>query len=184
MKVELEVDPALWLEEHGDYLFRWALRQGTTRELAEDMVQETLLAGIRGLPGYRGQASVRSWLTSILRNRLIDHFRKAVRESPQGPADEVDLDKYFESDGHWRAQQAQVNPQRRCEFRDLMQLVLTCLQDLSERSRRLFLLAEFEGMEPIELSEPFGLTSENVRVILHRTRIKLRGCVLKGGMRL
>lgn len=184
MKVELDVDPALWLEEHGDYLFRCALRQGVTRELAEDLVQETLLAGIRGLPGYRGQASVRSWLTSILRNRLIDHFRRTTRETPQGLADEVDLDQYFEVDGHWRVQQARVNPERHCEFRDLMKLVLMCLEELSERSRRLFMLAEFEGVEPIELSEPFGLTSENVRVILHRTRIKLRGCVLKGGVRL
>ena len=181
MKSELAVDPALWLDEHGDYLFRCASRHGVGRELAEDLVQETLLAGIRGLEGFRGQSSVRSWLTSILRNRLIDHFRKSSREGPQN---EVDLDLFFESDGHWRAEQARVNPERHCQFRDLMKVVGVCLDELNERARRIFTLVEFEGMEPCELVESFGLSPENVRVILHRARVKLRACVLKGGIAL
>lgn len=184
MNTQVELDPSCWLEEHGDYLFRCALRQGVSRELAEDLVQETLLAGIRGRSGFRGQASVRSWLTSILRNRLIDHFRKTSRECAQGPGDEIDLDQYFEPDGHWRLRQAQVNPERHCQLRDLMKVVRACLDELNERSRRVFALAEFEGIEPTELAGPFGLSPENVRVILHRARVKLRGCVLKGGIEL
>jgi RNA polymerase sigma-70 factor (ECF subfamily) len=174
-------DPAEWLDQHGDYLFRYALRQGVTRELAEDILQETMLAGIRGLAGFRQGSSVRTWLVSILRNRLLDHFRKSSRESTQ-QAEEADLEAYFAANGLWLAQQS--NPERRCQFRDLMKMILLCLGELNERSKRLFLMAEFEGMEPSELAEPFALNPENVRVILHRARIKLRGCLLKGGFSL
>lgn len=177
-------DPALWLDEHGDYLYRFALRYGVGREVAEDLVQETLLAGIQSLPNFRGGSSIRTWLGSILKHRLMDLFRKSARDSHPGPTEEVDLDTYFRSDGHWHAHQAEVNPERHCQFRDLMKVVLACLEQLNERSRRVFLLTEFDGLEPSELSEPLALTPENVRVILHRARLKLRGCVLKGGIQL
>lgn len=119
-----------------------------------------MLAGIRGLAGFRQGSSVRTWLVSILRNRLMDHFRKSSRESTR-QAEEADLEAYFAANGHWLAQQS--NPERHRQFRDLMKILL-CLGELNERSKRLFLMAEFEGMDPSELAEPFALNPENVRV--------------------
>jgi RNA polymerase sigma-70 factor, ECF subfamily len=70
------VDPAGWLQEHGDYLFAYALLRVRRREVAEDLVQETLLAGMQRFDTFQARSSVRTWLVGILKHKIVDHFRK------------------------------------------------------------------------------------------------------------
>ncbi len=69
-------DSERWLEEHGDALFRYALTRLPEREVAEDVVQETFLAALRARESYSGQASERTWLTGILKHKILDCYRK------------------------------------------------------------------------------------------------------------
>ncbi len=76
-------DPEQWLDAHGDALFAYAMLRVRNQALAEDLVQDTLLAGITGitgLAGFGGKSSERTWLTGILKNRIVDHVRKSSRE--------------------------------------------------------------------------------------------------------
>ncbi|MHC4684776.1 MAG: sigma factor, partial [Planctomycetota bacterium] len=75
-------NPERWLEDHGDYLFRYALVRLQDREIAEDMVQETLLAALRAREKFQARSSVRTWLVGILKHKVLDHFRKSYREPP------------------------------------------------------------------------------------------------------
>ena len=81
-QVSWNIDPTVWVDEHGDYLFRYALMRLRDETLAEDLVQETLLAAIQSLASYGGKSTERTWLTSILKHKLVDFYRKSSRETP------------------------------------------------------------------------------------------------------
>jgi len=79
---QLPTNPAKWVDEHGDYLFRFALSRLRQREVAEDLVQETLLAAIRARDRFTGASSERTWLVGILKRKIVDHLRRKGREQP------------------------------------------------------------------------------------------------------
>src|SRR5262245_47502354 len=74
-------DPERWVEEHGDYLFKFALVRLRDTAKAEDTVQETFLAALKGARSFAGRSAEKSWLVGILKHKILDHFRKASRES-------------------------------------------------------------------------------------------------------
>jgi RNA polymerase sigma-70 factor, ECF subfamily len=76
-----QTNPDRWVDEHGDCLFRYALVRVRHREVAEDLVQETLLSAMRSRERFAGKSSERSWLTGILKHKISDHFRKLGRET-------------------------------------------------------------------------------------------------------
>ena len=76
------LNPELWVDAHGDYLYRYALSRVRDTQIAEDCVQETLLSALKSRENFFGQSSERTWLTGILKHKIIDHFRKSSRESP------------------------------------------------------------------------------------------------------
>lgn len=76
-------DPENWLAEHGDYLFRYALCRCRDPHVAEDLVQETLLAALSACVRREGTSSVRTWLTGILNHKHIDFLRKRYRIPPR-----------------------------------------------------------------------------------------------------
>ncbi len=97
-----------WLADHGDYLYRFALARLRDPHQAEDVVQETMLAAVKS-NSYLGQSSPRTWLTGILKHKIIDLLRKQVREIPladfvengQDFLDQPEMDEFFTDDGHW-----------------------------------------------------------------------------------
>src|SRR6267143_7154726 len=74
-------DPERWVDEHGDVLYRYALARVRKPEVAQDLIQETLLAAMRSHDRFAGQSSVRSWLCGILKHKLCDYYRKSGRET-------------------------------------------------------------------------------------------------------
>ena len=96
-------DPEPWLEKHGDYLYGYAMLRVRDAAVAEDLVQETLLAALEGFASFGGRSSERTWLVGILKHKLIDHFRRVSREAPSSPvADEVfEHPEYFRDSGQW-----------------------------------------------------------------------------------
>src|SRR5215468_1457294 len=72
--------PEDWVEAHGDYLFNFAIGQVRDAGVAEDLVQETFLAALKGRDRFAGQSSERTWLVGILRHKIYDHLRHTCRE--------------------------------------------------------------------------------------------------------
>ncbi|TCV80064.1 RNA polymerase sigma-70 factor (TIGR02943 family) [Methylomonas methanica] len=96
------------LAEHRPVLFRYALLQLKDTELADDAVQETLLAAWQASANFEGKAGLRTWLIGILKHKIADHWRRSSREvttadfdQMNNDADEVDEDDFFMSNGHW-----------------------------------------------------------------------------------
>ena len=175
------VDPEQWVDEYGDYLYRYALSRLRDASAAEDVVQETFLAAFKGAARFSGQSSEKTWLVGILKHKIVDFIRKASRERAY---DDVTLaedrvDDFFDRKGHWKAGPAEwtVNPRKAFEQREFWAVFEGCLGNLQDRLAAVFTLREIEGMSAEEICKELDITSTNLWVMLYRARNKLKDCL-------
>ena len=69
-------NPHQWVSKYADYLYAYALVRVDEEEQAKDLVQETFLAALKGIGQFESKSTERTWLTAILRNKIVDHYRK------------------------------------------------------------------------------------------------------------
>lgn len=175
------------IESHRPYLLRYALAQLRDGQMAEEAVQEALVAALESIGSFGGKSSLRTWLTSILRFKVIDLQRRAVAERAQVPldeeaegGDEAWLDDLFDATGHWReAPQPWTNPESALEQSRFWEAFERCLDRLPKAGGRVFFLREVVGEETEAICKAEGITPSNCWVILHRARISLRACLEK-----
>lgn len=181
------VDPASWVDEHGDSLFRFAFARLRDESLAEDMVQETLLSAIQSLTSYGGKSTERTWLTGILKHKIIDYYRKNSKQVQMTDEDTdlSSLDHFFERpdvwDGHWadtlRPVDPEQSPEQVLERSEFWQVMNGCLSALPARVANVFSLREMDGLTSEEICEVLCLSASNFWVIMHRARMQLRRCI-------
>ena len=171
-----------WLEEHGDYLFSYALLRVKDTHLAEDLVQETLLAAITAKNTFSNQSTIRTWLIGILKHKLVDQFRRQGREVGIGDLidqDEGDnLDNFFRVNGRWiEKPDAFPNPESAFQQKEFWKVFQQCLTGLKPKQVEVFLAKEIHGMSNEEICKNFALSQTNVWVIMHRIRLSLIKCL-------
>lgn len=167
------------------YLLRYASLQLRDQGAAEDVVQETMLAALQGAEGFQGRSSVRTWLTGILKRKIIDHFRRQERERPltdgqddAGLSEADAVDALFAADGHWRAfPENWGDPHLAFENKEFWKVFETCAKALPEKSARAFTMREVMDLSTEEICKELGITETNCWVMLHRARLALRQCL-------
>src|SRR6187455_2562866 len=169
------------IKQHRSYLLRYAMLQLRNPEQVEDVVQETLLAALEGRARFAGGSSLKTWLTGILKHKILDAIRRKSREQPLAPAgdDEHDaVDALFKQDGHWQEMPATWgDPEQALENRKFWEIFELCSRLLPERTARVYMLREVMEMTTEEICQEFGITPTNLWVILHRARLVLRECL-------
>ena len=170
-------------------MLRFAELQLRNHETAEDMVQESIEAALRKSSSFAGQSSLKTWVFAILRNRIIDHLRQASRTVnvsslvEDGEDWQEKLEAMFNERGGWRdgaRPEAWPSPEQSMRTRQFWLVFETCLQHLPPATSRVFMMREFLGFEADEICKQLGITTTNCHVILHRARLKLRGCMDNG----
>jgi len=171
------------LDAHRRYLLRVAHLQLRDADLAEDVVQETLVAALSAQAGFTGKSSVKTWLTGILKHKIVDAIRQKQRQPIIQASfdDETDLDDFdplFKDNGGWAAPPADwgdpENALSRQQFFDIMEL---CLEKLPPNTARVFMMREVMELESNEICKELSITSTNLWVILYRARMALRQCL-------
>lgn len=180
-------DPGRWLDDHGDYLFKYAVFRLRDNTAAEDAVQETFLAALKAYKQFEGRGSERTWLVGILKHKVVDHFRRAVREAPLGEEsdDGPDHREFFERpgpwQGHWNPDYApsdwHATPAELIERSDFWKVFNDCLSPLPQRTASAFTLREVDGLKSEEICEILSIKVNNLWVMLHRARLHLRNCL-------
>ena len=175
------IDPERWVEEHGDYLYRYALARLRDAATAQDMVQETFLAAFRGAARFSGQSTEKTWLVGILKHKVVDFIRKASRERVYEDVSEAEdrVDDSIDRKGHWKTGEAEwrVHPQKAYEQREFWGVFEACLDKLQERLRIVFSRRELEGSTAEEICNELNITATNLWVMLYRARTKLKLCL-------
>jgi len=176
------------IEGHRPYLMRYALAHLRDAHLAEEAVQEALVSALESLANFGGKSTLRTWLTSILRFKVIDLQRRAIAERAHfeptdftaEAGDDGWLDELFDATGHWRdAPQAWSNPEAALEQRRFWEAFEKCLDRLPPVGGRVFFKREILGEETAAICKDERITASNCWVILHRARLSLRACLEK-----
>jgi RNA polymerase sigma-70 factor, ECF subfamily len=182
MENKVPLDPAHWLDKYGDYLFRYALMRVRDPAIAEDILQETLLTAFRSSQSHAGHSSERTWLVGIMKHKVVDYFRRVGRMTQfQLTIDDEESESFENSGpwrGHWREDQAplswSVNAAGLLESREFWDTFDRCLSQLPQQIAIAFTLREIDGLSANEICEILQITPNNLFVILHRGRAKLR----------
>lgn len=175
------IDPEA-LQSHRNYLVRYAIMQLRDPHLAEDVVQETLVAAIENRSSFSAQSSQRTWLVGILKHKILDVLRKQAREPQLDVADgesESDLaDTLFEKNGHWSSMpQAWAEPEKSMENSHFWETFEFCNQRMPVKTARAFMMREFMDMATEEICQELAISTANCWVLLHRARLALRECL-------
>jgi len=171
------------VEEHGDYLLRYALRHFPQRDQAEELVQDTFVAALEAAGRFEGRSTPRTWLTSILRFKIIDRIRLKSRNA-QISIDEIaqdNLQSFFNKGGEWSKQAEPLSwrqsPDALIQQRDFLTTLRNCLDKLPQLIKHAFLLREIDELQTEEICNSLGITATNLRVMLFRGRLYLRQCL-------
>lgn len=180
------IDPEGWVASHGDYLFRHALARTGRQEVAEDMVQETFLAAWQSAHRIAGRSSERTWLLSILRNKIADHYR---REHPETSSrDEETLARLEEKQfarnwlggSPWKPGVVPTewsDAARSLEVAEFWETLHECTHKLPKQTARAFLLRELDGWDSDAICRELKIKASHLFVMLHRARLALRRCL-------
>ena len=183
----MSADFSLDLDQHRGYLLRVARLQLRDESLAEDVVQETLLAALSG-SGFSGKSSLRTWLTGILKHKIVDAIRRKQREPVVVAAfgdidselDIEDFDGLFKENGAWDTKPADWgDPDAALSRRQFFDIMDLCLEKLPPNTARVFVMREVMELETDEICKELTITANNLWVILYRARMALRECLEK-----
>src|SRR5512144_2467683 len=173
------------LDQHRGYLLRVARLQLRDEALAEDVVQETLLAALSGR-GFSSKSSLRTWLTGILKHKIVDAIRRKQREPTIASAfgdieselDIEDFDGLFKDNGGWETKPAEWgDPDAALSRRQFFDMMDFCLEKLPPNTARAFMMREVMELETDEICKELAITANNLWVILYRARMSLRECL-------
>ena len=171
------------LEVQRGYLLRVARLQLRDTALAEDVVQDTLTAALTAQGSFSGKSSVKTWLTGILKHKIVDAIRKKQREPVAASSldDEADLEDFeglFRENGAWQAPPADWgDPEQALNRRQFFDIMEFCLEKLPPNTARVFMMREVMELETDEICKELTINANNLWVILYRARMALRQCL-------
>jgi RNA polymerase sigma-70 factor (ECF subfamily) len=179
-------DPERWVEWYGDYLFKYALMRLRDAAKAEDAVQETFLAALKGGKTFAGRSAEKSWLVGILKNKVCDHYRKASRETSFTDMEFYSDEEsdYFIPDGMFKDGWIhELGPQEwsshgaSLDSEVFWKTFHDCSTKLPKNVAAVFNLREVDGVESKEICTMLNISENNLWVMLHRARMALRRCL-------
>lgn len=176
------VGPADWVDAYGHMLYRYALARVRRPDIAEDLVQETFVAALSGWDRFAGRSSESTWLTGILRHKILDHFRARGRGAGDAASagHEDWLGDFFDDRGRWlqAPDPKAIDPGVLLEREEFWAALEACVEGLAPKHREAFVRRIMEGEETVTICKAMNVTPTNVWVILFRARTQVRRCLM------
>ncbi|KJD31523.1 RNA polymerase sigma-70 factor [Tamlana nanhaiensis] len=175
-----QLNPNKWIDLYSDYLFNYTIARVNDREMAQDLVQDTFLAGLKSMKNFKGDASERTWLISILKRKIIDYYRKI--NSKKGKAEvKIAYNNDSETEGDWLEERV-ADPFDKTAEDDLQNAELgnaiyECLSKLPEKQAEVFKMKTIQGIETEVICNELNITASNLWVIIHRARTAMADCL-------
>jgi RNA polymerase sigma-70 factor (ECF subfamily) len=179
-----------WVTQYADDLYRWALHKTNDRETSEDLVQETFLSAYKSIDKFQQKSQPKTWLFSIINNKITDFHRKKFREtivnqsSLQSTPNDVDvLDNFFDKDGSWKpeavASSWMDNEEHLLDNMEFKGILQNCMQALPEKWFYAIHFKYMEEKDGQEICQELGITSSNYWKMLQRAKLQLKMCLEK-----
>jgi RNA polymerase sigma-70 factor (TIGR02943 family) len=177
-----QINPNNWIKLYSDYLFNYTITRVSDREIAQDLVSETFLAGLKSMINFKGEASERTWLISILKRKIIDHYRKI--NSNKGKAEvRMSYNSDNDSEGDWLEERVADPFDKTAEDTlvnsELGDAIYDCLAKLPKKQAEVFKMKTILNYDTETICNDLNITASNLWVIIHRARTALADCMEK-----
>jgi RNA polymerase sigma-70 factor (ECF subfamily) len=176
-----------WVKDYSDSMYHWTVSRINDSSIAEDLVQETFLSAINSLSKFKEESNPKTWLFSILKNKISDHYRKhfkmhLISESNFFAENGSDFwDRYFTKDDEWKPREVnkswEVDDLELLDDIEFRYTLEECLKLLNPKS---FLAIQYKYLEEKEgkiICKELGITPSNFWQLLHRAKLQLRDCL-------
>ncbi len=179
MKKLQKVDLAGWVESFSEELYSWTLYKISDPETAKDLVQNTFLAAAEKIDGFKGDSSPKTWLFAILNNKIIDIYRKKVKQPVK--QEEQFLSGFFDEGEKWKTGRSPLEWQEEeshlLDNDDFRAVLKRCLDELPEKWNACVQLKFMENKKGEDICQEIGITPSNFWQIIHRAKLQLRDCI-------
>lgn len=174
-----------FLQDLRQQMIKFAFLQLSSLPQAEDVVQEALTSAFQHLDSFKGRAAFKTWVFSILKNKIIDVLRQksrlvAMSELFKDEESELSVDELFDASGHWHkyeAPQAWQSPEEMMEQSDFWIIFEACLDHLPAKYAQVFMMREVVELSSNEICSKLELSISNFNVLMYRSRTRLRECL-------
>jgi RNA polymerase sigma-70 factor (ECF subfamily) len=179
-KVEQKIDASLWVDEYSEMLYNFAYTRVSDHNLSLDLVQDTFVSALKGLDNFQGKSTIKTWLFSILKRKIIDHWRKqeSRKTKPMSALGSDSLEgeeRILERQNHGSVSDIEVN----YDNMELREAIMGCIQDLPEKWKGIIIDKLVEEKKTEEVCKEHDVTASNLWVIVHRAKVQLRDCLNK-----
>lgn len=187
--------PEKWVENYADTMYRFTLSRVSNTVEAEDLVQETFFSALKGIKGFRGDSTEKTWLFNILRNKIIDHYRKNKNKAfsstdlkhTNEENNEDFFDRFFQKNGFMEGSWASNSKPGKwgqdlsdaLEKEEFMAILQECVKRLPQLSEAVFKMKHFLEQDSREICKELNITSSNLWVLVHRSKLNIRNCLEK-----
>jgi len=180
------INPLGWVDSYSDQLFRYALSRVSDREKAEDLVQDTFVAALKAKDNFKGNSTEKTWLYSILRNKIIDTYRSKHKNDfvhlDQSDNTEIE-DLFFTKNNRWNANKQPSDWDRNAQdemiTEEFYHALQNCTDKLPVKQADAFRMKFLEDLPSDEICKVLDISSSNYWVIIHRAKLVLRDCLDK-----
>ncbi|MGZ0015186.1 sigma-70 family RNA polymerase sigma factor [Yeosuana sp. AK3] len=176
-----------WVNDYSDALFSWAFYKTSSKETAEDLVQDTFLAAYNKLDSFKGNSQPKTWLFSILNNKVIDYYRlsaKTTKKTVSLTEDQgVELSNGFFNDSeNWK--DTAINPiwnqdQELLDNPEFNKVMQHCMDDLPIHWKQAITSKYLTDKKADEICQDLNITVSNYWQIIHRAKLLLKKCLEK-----
>jgi RNA polymerase sigma-70 factor (TIGR02943 family) len=184
------LSPGGWVDNYADYLYSYAYSRVSDEEVARDLVQDTFLSALKAKDSYKGAASEKTWLVSILKRKIIDQYRRAAvrKESSfeESEAYKVAYGHYFTEDGFMPGDWHKAHAPRewnldksRIEQNEFRRVLLACLGRLPKAWAAVFSMKHMDEESSENICKELNISASNFWVIIHRAKLQMRECLEK-----
>ena len=179
MDVDKATNLSQWVETYTSELYSWAFHKVSDAELAKDLVQDSFLAAAEKIETFKGESSPKTWLFSILNHKIIDVYRKKVKQ-PVSLDNQV-FSRFFDEEGSWleekRPKDWNENEENLLDDTDFQKVLQNCLDALPEKWNTCVKLKYLTEKNGDEICQELGIAPTNFWQIIHRAKLQLRDCV-------
>lgn len=179
------LNPHLWVDQYADYLYAFAITRINDEDLVRDLLQETFLAALERKEKFEGRSTEKTWLTAILRNKIIDVYRSKSSGLRKNDAitEQEDVDFFDPNDGHWNDQHRPaalgIEQPNALEHKEFQKILQACMKKLPSLWFAVFTMKHIDDESTRMICKELKVTASNFGVIMHRTKVSLRSCLQK-----
>ncbi|MFT5819493.1 MAG: RNA polymerase sigma-70 factor (TIGR02943 family) [Crocinitomix sp.] len=174
------IDTSQWVDEYADMLFNFAAVRVSDSDLAKDLVQDTFVSALKGIDKFQGKSTVKTWLFSILKRKIIDHWRKQESRKTKPMS-------FFTTDGMMKGKFLETyspkgrlsEVEEKMENAELRQAITECIGSLPSKWQGIVVDKMVDEKESEEVCNNHDITPSNLWVIVHRAKLQLRDCLEK-----